>query len=71
MSNTASALIEVLSSIAPETAAIIEKLQKAKVNDKQIMISLLALNLEQNKKIDCILQEVRTLKGALMSKGVI
>jgi len=71
MSNTASALIEIISSIAPETASIIEKLQKAHINDKQIMISLLALNLEQNKKTDCILQEIRSLKGALTSKGVI
>ena len=67
----ASALIEVIAQIAPETANIIEKLQKAKVNDKQIIISLLAINLEQSKKTDCILQEVRGLKGALTSKGVI
>ena len=67
----ASALIQVISEIAPETAKIIDQLQKAKVNDHQIMISLLALNLEQTKKTDCILQEVRGLKGALTTKGVI
>jgi hypothetical protein len=67
----APALIEIISQIAPETAKVIDRLQKAKVNDKQIMISLLALNLEQSKKTDCILAEVRGLKGALISKGVI
>jgi hypothetical protein len=67
----ASALIQVISEIAPETAKIIDQLQKAKVNDHQIMISLLALNLEHTKKTDCILQEVRGLKGALTTKGVI
>ena len=64
-------MVEIISQIAPETAKIIEKLQRAKVNDKQIMISLLALNLEQSRKTDCILQEVRGLKGALTTKGVI
>jgi len=49
----------------------LQKLQDAKLNEKQIMISLLALNLEQAKKSDCILQEVRSLKGALTTKGVI
>jgi hypothetical protein len=67
----ATALIEVIAQIAPETAKIIEKLEKAKVNDKQIMISLLAFNLEQSRKTDCIIQEVRGLKGALTAKGVI
>jgi hypothetical protein len=67
----ATALIEVISQIAPETAKIIEKLAKAKVNDHQIMISLLALNLEQSRKTDCILTEVRGLKGALTARGVI
>jgi hypothetical protein len=65
------AMVEIISQIAPETAKIIEKLQRAKVNDKQIMISLLSLNLEQTKKADCLLQEVRGLKGALTTKGVI
>jgi hypothetical protein len=65
------AMIEIISQIAPETAQIIQKLDKAKVNDKQIMISLLALNLEQTKKTDCILQEMRGLKGDLVSSGVI
>ena len=65
------AFIEIISQLAPETAKIIEQLQKAKVNDKQVMMSLLALNLEQTKKTDCILQEVRGLKGALTIKGVI
>jgi len=64
-------MIEIIAQIAPETAKIIDKLAKAKVNDKQIMISLLALNLEQSRKTDCILQEVRGLKGALTTKGVI
>jgi len=64
-------MIEIIAQIAPETAKIIDKLAKAKVNDKQIMISLLALNLEQSRKTDCILQEVRGLKGALITKGVI
>lgn len=67
----ATALFEVLSSIAPESAEIVKRLQDAKINEKQIMISLLALNLEQGKKTDCILQEVRGLKGALTAKGVI
>lgn len=66
------ALFEILSSVvAPETAKLIDQLQKAKVNDHQIMISLLALNLEQAKKQDCVLQEIRGLKGALTTKGVI
>ena len=65
------AMIEIIAQIVPETAKIIDKLAKAKVNDKQIMISLLALNLEQSRKTDCILQEVRGLKGALTTKGVI
>jgi len=65
------AMIEIIAQIAPETAKIIDKLAKAKVNDKQIMISLLALNLEQSRKTDCILQEVRGLKGDLTTKGVI
>jgi hypothetical protein len=67
----ATALIEILSTIAPESAQLVERLQKAKLNEKQIMISLLALNLEQSKKSDCILTEVRGLKGALTAKGVI
>jgi oligoribonuclease NrnB/cAMP/cGMP phosphodiesterase (DHH superfamily) len=67
----ATALFSLLASIAPESAEILQKLQDAKLNEKQIMISLLALNLEQAKKADCILQEVRGLKGALTTKGVI
>jgi hypothetical protein len=65
------AFMEIISQMAPETAKIIEQFQKAKVGDKQIMISLLALNLEQAKKQDCVLQEIRGLKGALTTKGVI
>ena len=67
----ATALFSLLASIAPESAEILQKLQDAKLNEKQIMISLLALNLEQAKKSDCILQEVQSLKGALTTKGVI
>jgi len=65
------AMVEIISQIAPDTAKVIEKLEKAKINDKGIMISLLALNLEQTRKADCILQEVRGLKGALTTKGII
>jgi hypothetical protein len=66
-----SAFMEIISQMAPETAKVIEQFQKSKINDKQVMITLLALNLEQAKKSDCILQEVRGLKGALTTKGVI
>ena len=67
----ATALFSIISQIAPETAEIVKRLQEAKINEKQIMISLLALNLEQARKQDCVLQEIRTLKGALATKGVI
>jgi hypothetical protein len=68
----AATLFEVLSSvIAPESVEIVKRLQEAKVNEKQIMISLLALNLEQAKKQDCVLSELRSLKAAFVEKGVI
>jgi hypothetical protein len=67
----ATALIEILSSIAPESAELIERLQKAKLNEKQIMISLLALNLEQTKKTDCMIQQLRDLRGDMARKGTI
>jgi oligoribonuclease NrnB/cAMP/cGMP phosphodiesterase (DHH superfamily) len=67
----ATAIIEILSSIAPESAKIIEQLQQAKLNDKQIMISLLALNLEQCKKTECMIQQLRDLRADMARKGTI
>jgi hypothetical protein len=67
----ATALIQVLSAMAPGAADIIDQLQKAKLNDKQIMISLLALNLEQCKKSDNISQQIRDLRADMARKGTI
>ena len=63
------ALVSILSQIAPEAASIIEQLKKAKVNDREIMLSLLALNLEQIKKTECVSQQIRDLRSDMVRKG--
>jgi hypothetical protein len=67
----ASAIIGILSTIAPGAAEIIDQLQRAKLSEKQIMISLLALNYEQIKKTDCLMQQIRDLRADMTRKGTI
>lgn len=67
----AAALIEILSSIAPESAELVGRLQKAKLNEREIMISLLALNLQQMKKTDCMIQQLRDMRADMTRKGTI
>ena len=79
----ASVLVELLSSVAPEAASIIEKLQKAKLNQNQTLTALLALNLQQQHVTSVILEQTKEncqairdtradicdLKGILTRKG--
>ena len=71
MMATAAGLIEVLASIAPGSLEIVQRLQQAKLNNQQILISLLALNLENCKKTQCMIEELRTLKADMTRKGLI
>ena len=66
-----SVLVEIIASIAPDVAEIVDRLQKAKLNPNQISMALLALNLQQCKKTDCCLTAIRDLSGDLKKKGVI
>jgi hypothetical protein len=65
------ALIEAISIIAPGVAQTVQQLQEAKLNNNQIMISLLALNLESLKKIEGLCQQIRDLRGDMARKGTI
>jgi len=62
----ASPFINILMSIVgPDTAKVIEQFQQAKINDKQMMIGLLAIALDQDKKTQLLVEEIRGLKGKI------
>jgi uncharacterized membrane protein YhaH (DUF805 family) len=67
----ATALIDAVTSIAPGIAHTIKRLQDAKLSNQQIMITLLALNLEESKKTSEICQQIRDLRADLCRKGSI
>lgn len=60
-----SILVEILASVAPEAASLIEKLQKAKMNTNQVLTALLALNMQQCKETGCILEEIKKNEQAI------
>lgn len=51
-------LVEVLASIAPEAAKIVEKLQKAKLNSNQTLLAILAINLEISQKNEILMKQM-------------
>jgi hypothetical protein len=59
------ALIEILSTIAPEAAGIVQKLQTAKMNTNQVLTALLALNLQQTKNTAMILDSLKKNEQAI------
>lgn len=65
------AFMQFLASAAPEAVKLLNAMQKEKWNDRQILIGLLALNLESCKKTECMIQELRGLKADMARKGLI
>jgi len=51
-------LVEVLASIAPEAAKIVEKLQKAELNSNQTLLAILAINLEISQKNEILMKQM-------------
>ena len=60
-----SGLLEVLSIIAPETAKVVESLQKRKVKTEEILIAMLALNIVSCDKLDNIYNDTKANSKAI------
>jgi hypothetical protein len=65
----AQTLVEIMASVAPNVAPIVERLVKSKFNTNQILTVLVALNIEQSRKIDCIIDSNSRIEGLLLKRG--